>query len=82
MKNFFYEKKVKQFDSFSVTYLTPCWGEYRKWGKENKNASYIKLSQAQTAWKAGMIIQTVSRQQRFCDVFGHLRVLSTDYQGL
>lgn len=47
MKNFSYEKKVKQFDSFSVTYLTPWWGKYRKRREENKNAGYIKLSQAQ-----------------------------------
>lgn len=60
IKNVFYEKKVKQFDSCSVMYLTPRWGEYRKQGKEKENASYIKLSQAQTACKAGMIIQTLS----------------------
>lgn len=47
MKNFSYEKKAKQFDSFSVMYLTPWWGKYRKRREENKNAGYIKLSQAQ-----------------------------------
>jgi len=46
-KKFLLQKKINQFDSFSVTYLTPWWGKYKKEKEENKNTSYIKLSQAQ-----------------------------------
>ena len=54
MKNFSYRKKVKQFDSFNITYLTLWWGKYRKQGKEKKNISYMKLSQAQMGSPQGL----------------------------
>lgn len=51
-KNVSYEKKVKKFDLFSATYLTPRWGKYRK-REENNNASCVKLSQAQMGSPCG-----------------------------
>lgn len=68
MENFTSEKKGKQFDSFSVTYLTPCWGKYRKWRKMQVVQSYRK--QRWVACKAGMI-NTVSviRLQRVCPLY-------------